>query len=204
VSLDDAGFSLNLVLQAQKEPVLQGIDGLSQKSPEPGNASYYYSLSRLQTAGTLMLDGQTYELNGSSWLDREWGSSALAADQSGWDWFSLQFNDAQELMYYQLRDNTGRAHASSLGNWINLAGEQNLIEINDIVLQERRNWQSPAGIVYTTEWLMSYRGSDWLLRAVMDEQFMDVAIPYWEGAIDILDAETEETLGWGYLEMVRD
>ena len=64
-----------------------------------------------------MLNGESYAVTGLSWLDREWSTSALAENQSGWDWFSLQFDDGQELMYYQLRDNAGLAHPSSDGNW---------------------------------------------------------------------------------------
>ena len=33
--------------------VLQGDRGLSQKGAEPGNASYYYSLTRMPTRGTI-------------------------------------------------------------------------------------------------------------------------------------------------------
>jgi predicted secreted hydrolase len=91
---------LDLNLTQLKPPVLNGQNGLSRKAAEPGNASYYYSISRLQAEGLLQVGTQRFTVSGLSWLDREWSSSALSADQAGWDWFALQLDDGSELMLY--------------------------------------------------------------------------------------------------------
>ena len=44
-----ADVSLNLALESAKPAVLNGDRGLSQKSGDQGNASYYYSLTRVET-----------------------------------------------------------------------------------------------------------------------------------------------------------
>lgn len=198
-----AEFSLALRLDAKKTPVLQGDNGLSQKSPAPGNASYYYSITRLDTSGQVHVHGQAFTVTGSSWLDREWSTSALAADQSGWDWFSLQFDNNSELMYYQLRDLEGKAHANSSGNYTSLMGTQTPVTRDDIVLEPLDTWAAPDGTVYTVEWRMRWRDNDWRIRAAFPDQLMDVTIRYWEGAVDVIDSTTGETVGRGYLEMVR-
>jgi predicted secreted hydrolase len=200
--VEDETFALNLDLSASKPPVLQGVNGLSQKSPEPGNASYYYSLTRIATTGSIQLGDESFAVSGDSWLDREWSTSALGADQSGWDWFSLQFDDGQELMYYQLRDTTGAAHPNSSGNWTDTAAQQTLVEAEDIMLEETDTWTSPSGVAYTTAWNLQYAGNRWRVEAVVDDQLMALSIPYWEGAVDVLDASGER-VGRGYLEMVR-
>ncbi|MBN4053687.1 hypothetical protein JYT97_02260 [Haliea sp. AH-315-K21] len=204
LNIEDDAFSLALTLNPLKDPVLQGDNGLSQKSPEVGNASYYYSLTRIASEGEIILNGERYDVTGQSWLDREWSTSALAENQSGWDWFSLQFNDGQELMYYQLRDNEGFAHPSSDGNWTDLNAQQTRISSEDITLIENESWLSPSGISYTTEWTMQYAGQQWIIHALVDDQFMNLSVPYWEGAVEILDVENNEYLGQGYLEMVRN
>jgi len=200
--INDDAFALDLDLSASKPPVLQGVDGLSQKSPEPGNASYYYSMTRIATTGSIALGGESYTVRGTSWLDREWSTSALGADQSGWDWFSLQFDDRQELMYYQLRTTSGAAHPNSSGNWTDVAAQQTLIRPEEIVLEELDTWTSPAGTVYTTAWNLRYAGKRWRIEAVVDDQLMALSIPYWEGAVDVLD-DNGASVGRGYLEMVR-
>ena len=196
-------FSLALRLDAKKTPVLQGDNGLSQKSQAPGNASYYYSITRLETSGQVHVRGQAFTVTGSSWLDREWSTSALAPDQSGWDWFSLQFDNSSELMYYQLRDLEGTAHANSSGNYTSLMGTQTPVTRDDIVLEPLETWTAPGGTVYTVEWRMRWRDNDWRIRAVFPDQLMDVTIQYWEGAVDVIDSTSGETVGRGYLEMVR-
>jgi predicted secreted hydrolase len=100
-------FELRLELRPVSPIVLQGDKGLSQKSAAPGNASYYYSIPRLQAQGALRHQGENLRVTGLSWLDREWSTSALGVDQQGWDWFSLQLQDGRNLMYYQLRRKDG-------------------------------------------------------------------------------------------------
>ena len=71
-------ISINLAIGKGDKPViLQGNKGLSQKSAEPGNASYYYSYTRLPTVGTLRVNTQSYQVSGNSWFDREWSTSAM-------------------------------------------------------------------------------------------------------------------------------
>lgn len=202
LDIEDAGLGLHLSLQELKPPVLQGENGLSQKSPEPGNASYYYSLPRIDTLGTIRVGAETFTVNGLSWLDREWSTSALASDQSGWDWFSLQFDDGTELMYYQLRTDTGAVHPNSQGNWTDTLAQQTLIQPEHIILEELETWTSPSGVVYTTAWSLQYAGQQWRIEAVLDDQWMNLSIPYWEGAVDVLNSAGARA-GRGYLEMVR-
>lgn len=199
----DGDVSLSLQLLPLKPPVLQGNSGLSRKSAEPGNASYYYSMTRLQTAGVLRLGNEEFIVSGNSWLDREWSTSALGADQRGWDWFSLQFADGQELMYYQLLNAKGVADANSHGNWTDAGSMQTPVEPNQLVLLPLASWTGPDGVAYTTRWQLQYRGSTWLVEALVDDQYMALSLPYWEGAVRVTDAASGTEVGHGFLEMVR-
>src|SRR5688500_11191595 len=80
LQVKDQDIALNLELLSSKPPALQGENGLSQKSPAAGNASYYYSLTRMPSSGSLTVGNETFEVTGNSWLDREWSTSALADD----------------------------------------------------------------------------------------------------------------------------
>lgn len=103
LSAGAAEAAIDLVLAAALPPVPQGDRGLSAKSAEPGNASYYYSLPRLAATGTLRLGAERLAVTGQAWMDREWSTSSLAAGEVGWDWFALQLDDGWELMLYRLR-----------------------------------------------------------------------------------------------------
>ncbi|MDZ7643443.1 MAG: lipocalin-like domain-containing protein [Woeseiaceae bacterium] len=137
---DASGIELALALEASKPPVLQGDAGLSQKSAEAGNASYYFSLPRLRATGTVALDGKQHAVTGLAWLDREWSSSALAADQQGWDWFALQLDNGNELMFYQLRKLDGSRDRHSGGSWIPPDGEPIPLGHDDVAIEVLDHW----------------------------------------------------------------
>lgn len=197
------GVAVELRLVSRKQPVLQGENGLSRKSATPGNASWYYSLTRLEADGQLLLDGENLAVAGTAWLDREWSTSALDTDQSGWDWFSLQLDDGSELMYYQLRDPAGGAHPFSAGSTVAAGGERGSLGPDEVRLEELETWTAPNGVAYTTRWRLTAPGRDLLVEALLPDQWMDLSLPYWEGAVTVRDAVARTPLGRGYMEMVR-
>lgn len=205
LDIRDQDFSLQLSLITAKEPVLHGDRGLSQKSATPGNASYYYSYTRLNTAGQLCLKDHCTEVKGLSWFDREWSTSSLDEQQSGWDWFSLQFDSGEELMYFQLLDLDGQPDSNSSGSWIDRQGRRRAISQRQMHLQILSRWQSPDGQRYPVRWQMDYLpdGKSWIVQAAVQDQLMDLAIQYWEGAVEIYSAQSMQLVGRGYLEMTR-
>ena len=195
---DDIGLSLQL--QAGAKPlVLQGEDGLSRKSASPGNASYYYSFTRLPTQGELRIGNSRYSVTGDSWLDREWSSSALEDNQVGWDWFALQLDDGRELMFYQLRDKQGRSHPFSRGSLVQSDGSSQPLLPDAVKLTPLRHWRAEDGAPYPVAWRLrvAAHGLDLEVQALLDDQLMDHSVRYWEGAVQVSGSHT----GRGYLEL---
>lgn len=203
IAVKAKGFTLNLQLRPQKPVVLQGDHGLSQKSSEAGNASYYYSLTRLQTLGDIWRGTEHFTVTGDSWLDREWSTSALGADQAGWDWFSLQAQDGHELMFYRLRNKSGEADPHSAGKWVLPDGQAEPLAVGDVELKALRYWQSASSARYPVAWEMRLpkQHRRWRIEALVDDQLMQTSVTYWEGAVKMLDADSGKLLGYGYLEM---
>jgi len=200
----DKDISLDLRLTPLKKPVLNGQEGLSQKSDKPGNASYYYSISRLETDGKLQIGSITYEVNGLSWLDREWGSSALSKDQQGWDWFALQFSDGRDLMFYDLRRRDGTRDVHSAGTWIDAAGKATHLANKDVVIEVREHWESEQGGRYPMEWSISVPKLDLQIEVVpvLRNQELITTVRYWEGAVDVQGTSGRESIsGRGYVEL---
>ena len=115
---NDGSASLQLHLESVKPFAIHGENGISQKADGAGRASHYFSATRLATSGTLGLGGKSIKVSGESWLDREWASNQLAANQVGWNWFSLQFDDGTELMLYQMRTKDGGLDPNSSGTFV--------------------------------------------------------------------------------------
>ena len=197
--------AIDLLLQAGKPPVLQGDHGLSRKGSEPGNASYYYSLTRMPAAGNLRVGGERFAVTGDAWMDREWSTSSLAADQVGWDWFALQLADGSDLMLYRLRRQGGAADPASSGTAIAPDGSSRPLALADFRVESRGEWRSPrSGARYPERWRIRVPGEglDLDVRPLLADQELDVSIRYWEGAVEVSGTRRGAPVrGHGYVEL---
>ena len=197
--------ALTLELDTRKPPVLQGEAGLSRKGPEPGDASYYYSLTRLATRGTLELNGERFTVEGESWMDREWGTSALGPERSGWDWFGLQLDDGSELMFCRIRRRDGAPNPFDYGIWVEPDGKSQRLAANEVSIRETDRWRSPhTGIRYPAGWELSLpdRGLRLDVQPILADQELNLAVRYWEGAVSARGEQNDRPIaGQGYVEL---
>jgi predicted secreted hydrolase len=201
----DGKVEINLFLRPSKPLVLQGERGLSQKSAEIGNASYYYSMPRLATEGAVTINGIVHQVQGESWLDREWSTSSLSDEQVGWDWFALHFEDGRELMYYQLRLADGTIEPFSSGVLIAPDGSTTPISRDDIQIEVLNRWTSPhTQAAYPSHWKISVPKAqlDLDITPLVADQELRVSVAYWEGAVQVQgQAAGQSVTGKGYIEL---
>ncbi len=203
IEADAGDFAIQVTLEQLKPPALQGDGGLSQKSAAVGNASYYYSLSRLATSGTIRLGEAVFEVSGTAWMDHEFSTSALGDDAQGWDWFGLYFDDNTELMIGQIRMADGRKEPAFGGLFIAADGTTRYLSAEDFSITPTRTWQSPhTGAIYPSGWDVVVRGEQTLrftITPLMDDQELHDggAIQYWEGAVRV----EGDVSGYGYAEL---
>lgn len=188
------GFSYDLSLQATGAIVAQGDQGYSVKSAA-GQASHYYSQPFYTVSGTITVGTDTIPVTGQAWLDREWSSQPLAADQTGWDWFSLMFDDGARLMGFRLRD-AGTGYTSA--TWIDAGGIATPMPPHALRITPLRR-EIVAGRSMPVDWRVELpqRAVDVTVVALNPQAFMATTVPYWEGPIRVSGSHT----GRGYLEM---
>jgi len=195
LSARDKDFAYQLHLTSSRPLVLQGDKGFSQKSEE-GQASYYYSQPFFQASGTLQIDGQSYAVSGPAWLDREWSSQPLTANQTGWDWFSLHLDSGEHVMLYRMRQKDGAPYLT--GTWISADGQTQTLRSSQIQLTPQET-SKVAGRAMPVKWSISIpdKHLDISLDALNPNAWMNLRIPYWEGPVHISGSHP----GQGYLEM---
>ncbi|MBN1667612.1 MAG: hypothetical protein JW862_11005 [Anaerolineales bacterium] len=198
-------LSIALTLEDQKGAIPQGIDGYSQKGPEPGNASYYYSQPRLASTGTIEVAGKAYDVAGMSWKDHEYSTSALGEGLVGWDWFAVQLDDGRDLMLFQLRHADGSIDPFSSGTLIAVDGSTQLLAAEDFEIKVGDTWTSPrSGAQYPARWTVRIPDFDITLEIVpyIPDQEMNVSFVYWEGAVQVTgQAAGDPVAGQGYVEL---
>jgi predicted secreted hydrolase len=203
-----ANFAIGLKLSVVKAPVIQGQNGVSQNAEGTGHASHYFSLTRLQTTGEINVEGKTYSIEGTSWMDHEFFTGAMAADETGWDWLSVQLEDGSELMLYRLRHRDGSVDPYSSGSYVDAQGTSAFLTTKDYSMTPAGdNWTSAqTKASYPLRWHVSVAklGIELNVTTPLREQELvaNYGPSYWEGAVDVDGQRQGRALrGVGYLEM---
>ena len=209
-----ATTSQDVVFEATLKPknqvVLNGQskDGVSYK--DEGEASRYFSYTRMEMEGDLIINGETEHFTGSAWMDREFGTWTPTERQKGWDWFSVQLDNDCELMCYQLRDSAGNISTFSCGTYVDEHGEFTPLTNEDFSIEPTGFWKSPrTNAVYPSGWKLKVPklGLDLAVTPVMQDQELDTRgttmIIYWEGACEVAGKAGEwDVTGRAYVELV--
>jgi predicted secreted hydrolase len=192
-----SGYSFHFDLTPLKPLVIHGEDGISRKAEGKGRASHYVSFPRLAASGTIQIGRETHTVSGTAWMDHEWFSQSLSADQAGWDWFSIQLENKTELMLFRLRRKDGTIDPNASGTFIDAAGKPRHLSRADFTLEPGAKWGK-----YPIEWRVKVPtlGIDITAKAVLPNQAIaakNAGPKYWEGAVDYSGSHA----GVGYLEM---
>ena len=194
INASGTAFAYDLHLSATGPLVLHGTGGYSVKSAA-GQASHYYSQPAYSVTGTLHLPDGPVSVTGAGWLDREWSSQPLAEDQTGWDWFSLSFENGARMMGFALR---GKGDAFISGTWIDPDG--NSTSLTSATLQLDPLQQADvARRRIPVHWRVRVpgKGLDVEVQAINEQAWMETSFPYWEGPVRVSGSHA----GNGYLEM---
>lgn len=204
IQADAGAFAVDLTLDQIKPPALQGDGGLSAKSGDVGNASYYYSLTRLLTEGSIRIGEDTFQVSGASWMDHEFSTSALAGDAQGWDWFGLHLDDNRELMLGQIRHQDGGREPAFGGLFVAADGSTRYLPAETYTITATDQWISPhTGAEYPSGWTITVDIGEaaplslTLTPLMRDQELQTDITAYWEGAVEI----SGDATGYGYAEL---
>ena len=219
-------FEVVLTLTGTKPIVLQGERGLSHKGPD--NASYYYSIPRIDARGSVRVDGTPHAVVGKAWIDREWSTSVLAAEYAGWDWFALHLDDGRDLMVFRLRRVDGAPDRYGAGSLVAVNGDATTLADDDFTLAVVDTWRA-----WPVQWELTLNGEGqepsagereglaprrqepsagereglaprkkerFLIEAAFEDQVMDTSVRYWEGVVAVRHGDGRPA-GSGYMEM---
>lgn len=191
---DGQSVDLDLVPGAR---MLNGANGYSQKGEARGQASYYYSFPRIHATGRI----QSLPVTGLVWMDHEFASNQLAANQQGWDWMGLHLQDA-DLMFFNLRRTNGARDPHSAGTFQPLGAGAIPLRVADFQMAPTRWWRA-----YPIAWRVQVAALhlDLTVSAAVEDQLFHApaaGVNYWEGAVTVAGTRAGHPVsGDGYLEL---
>lgn len=172
-------IGMDIVVTPTCPPLLNGVDGIVEM-PD-GNSSYYYSFTNADSSGTLTVNGESYKVEGRSWMDHQWGD--FRASGSTWDWFSIRFEDGGALMLSYSGDNSGHLTYRDCDGEILRTSDYEIKE-----LSSSRDFEDENAI-YRLGWQIVVKELDLdiIVDPIFDAQsfYGDIIKSYWEGLCDV-------------------
>jgi predicted secreted hydrolase len=204
----DIAFALNFT--PEKPLVVFGTNGVSRKAADPRNASHYLTYTRLAASGSLTLGDTNVRVTGQAWMDHEFSSSQVGADQVGWDWLSLQLFDGREIMAYRLRKTDGTTDPASTVAWVDRQSVVHQVGPDQFTWKILEHWHSSAtGINYPARMELTAfnppagKSESFIIQPLVANQELAGkvgGVAYWEGACAVLDKEGKK-IGLAYMEL---
>ncbi len=200
---DAQGTAFNLVLRSMAPPLLHGQAGLVDFGA--AGVSYYYSRPRLAVSGTVTQDdGLITIVEGTAWLDKQWGDFQPVA--VGWDWASVQLDDGRDLMLSRLFN----LYGAPIETYATLSRADGAVGLDETQFSfeavKGHAWVSEAtGAAYPTRWRVAVPGEDLdfeLVPLVSASEFRSagLGVVYWEAGADAVSADGQR-IGQGFLEL---
>ena len=200
-----AAFGLDLAIEGSAAVPHDG-DGFVDFGP--AGTSYYYSRMRGAAAGTLELDGETLQVEGTAWFDHQWGDFISVG--GGWDWFAINLDDAAatDITLSIVRDAAGEA-VLLYGTLDVPGGEPRHLGAGDFELEALGTWTSPrTGRTWPSGWRVTIDALVIELEPTVDDQELDTrattGVVYWEGSQIVRATRGGVPLGGeAYVEITR-
>ena len=99
IKAHDSKVVLDLTSKATKRPLILDEDGYLEQGLS--NYTYYYSLTRNTVEGKLTLNGIAEEVEGESWIDRQYGNfNPLTAES--YEWFHVQLSNGIDMNLWNI------------------------------------------------------------------------------------------------------
>lgn len=197
VAKDDAGaFAVELRMKNKKTPYEAGGKGYLPFGRR--GAFYYYSLSRLDVAGTLELDlpgggRETVAVSGIGWFDHQWGPFYVTPlrnkNLEQYEWMSIQLDSGDEILLTTVWEANGTTPSLPAYGGAGLIRANNTFA--ELVGSERwkrtRFWRSPRQhSVYASGW--TFDAPEWGTSLVIKPRHADQLTP-------LVDAPPPNLLG---------
>ncbi|SDY85004.1 lipocalin family protein [Citreimonas salinaria] len=147
ISFEVPWFALDLELESEGPVMAYGGSG---SFPLFGDVNHEFALPNMRTTGTLLLEGNTHEVVGQTWVDRQWGATSPQAD-AHWSWISFNMPNGDAMAIWDtVSPTTGN---QSWATVVRRDGTHIVTEVEPFAEGASEIWTSPeSGNTYPTRW----------------------------------------------------
>ena len=174
--------AIDLQARTARPALLQGENGVEQIAD---GYSYYYTLTNMQSSGSLTIKGRRFAVSGLTWMDHQWGNWSWQQDK-GWDWMAIQLSDGTSLSLVNFIAGNGGAYKYSA---VSRPDGSQFFTRNARMRATGATWTSPlTGTTFPQGWHVQVPslGLDATVTPTIPNQEMvdqfAIGVSYWEGS----------------------
>lgn len=199
---DCENIQFNLDLAAMNYPILNGGTGCFKMLDMD---IYQYSLPTLQTNGQITVNGKKYDINGYTWLDRQW--QVNKTPDMTWGWMDFNLDSGEYISFWFPVDNWVEKPFATV---LYPDGRQRVVDVKPCIKNAGEFWRSNKYIYdYPTKWLIEIPELNGVFTVKsspqnQELQFDDVpALNHYEAASTITGTMNGKTVsGYCYVELL--
>jgi hypothetical protein len=198
-------IQLDLMLD-QQGPLLANLGtGLL---PFYGDINYEYALPNMKTAGSVVVDGKHYQVDGVSWFDRQWGQMAPSFwAHKQWSWMGISLDNGDRMSLWDIIDGD-KEHA--FATLLHPDGRHEIVDVEPLAKGATSIWTSAAtGHRYPTHWVVSIPTLKAPLRVeplIREQEVVSpIGVNKYEGASKVVgEMQGKPVTGHAVVELVGD
>lgn len=138
--------AIDFVLEARGPALAYGGTGVF---PLLGETNFEFALPNMATTGHLTFDGETWEVEGRSWLDRQWGT-ITPRPSLRWTWMNLIMPNGDVVAIWNALDATAEESWATI---MREDGSHEVVAVEPLAQGAETFWTSErTGQRYPTSW----------------------------------------------------
>lgn len=204
VSLEVPWASLELELVSRGKVMNYGGTGAF---PLFGHVNHEFALPDMQTTGTLTIEGDRQQVEGQSWLDRQWGPVAPKPN-TRWSWISLNLPNGEVMAIWDAISQSADSHS-----WVTAMSADGTYAVDAVqpLADGASNFwtSSVTGNTYPSRWRVSIPALDADLTVEVTGTDQQEIVIHGDGRMEATAAFTgiyngADVSGMSYVELFGD
>ncbi len=183
--------NISFDLETIKRPLIVGGDGLFDQGL--ANYTYYYSQTKNTLTGSFTLNGNTENVTGTAWIDRQYGNFNPFSGEK-YEWFSLQLDNGTDLNLWNIftanREIPNNAKYKILSAYVDEA-QNTQYTINDFEIERLEYFFTPDNLKsYSKKWRLTSvsKNIDLVITARHESTEVNItqlSFRFFEGSLDV-------------------